>query len=140
MSTPPKVFVGHFGSPDAAGQVKALLGDFGIDHTVLDVGRRAGAPMSTQVSGAMRECSSAVLVAGSSDDQASAGQVLGFMVGAASVLYGSRVVVAISGGSGGSELSDLSVRVVKLESKSPGESALGLLKALNDASVVQVTG
>jgi hypothetical protein len=136
---PPKVFVGHFGSPDAADQVGALLGEFGIVHTIVDVGRRAGAPMSTEVSGAMRECSSAVLVAGSSGDEATVSQLLGFMVGAASVLYGARLVVAISEGSVGSALSDLSVRVVELQSGSQAESALDVLKALNEAGVVHVT-
>ena len=139
VSAPAKVFVGHFGSPGAAGRVQALLADFGIDHAVVDVGRRMGAPMSTEVSQAMRECASAVLVAGSSDDGVSIGQILGFMVGAASVLYGARLVVAIADGSADADLSELSVRVMGLESGSEAESALGLLKALSEAGVIHVT-
>ena len=116
-----------------------MLADFGIDHAVVDVGRRVGAQMSTEVSQAMRECASAVLVVGSSDDGVSIGQILGFMVGAASVLYGARLVVAIADGSADADLSELSVRVVGIESGSEAESALGLLKALNEAGVIQVT-
>ncbi len=138
LRAPTKVFVGHFGSPEAAGQVQALLADFGIDQAVFDVGRRKGAPMSTEISTAMRECASAVLVASSADDDGSIGQILGFMVGAASVLYGSRLVVAIADGSADAGLSELSVRAVSLDSGSEAESALGLLKALNEAGVIHV--
>jgi hypothetical protein len=151
-SAPPKVFVGHFGSPQAADRVQALLSDFGIGHVVVDVGRRTGAPMSPEVSVAMRECSSAVLIAtgaagvASGEDgpvaPGSVGQVLGFMVGAASVLYGARLVVAVadsSASSASTDLADLSVRTVELEAGSEAESTLGLLRALSEASVIQVT-
>ena len=137
-----RVFVGHFGAPQAASQVQALLSDFGIEHMVIDVGRRTGAPMSSEVSQAMRECSSAVLVASGGDgssEPGSVGQILGFMVGAASVLYGARLAVAVAGGSAKTDLSGLSVRTVDIETGSEAESTLGLLRALNEASVIQVT-
>ena len=148
-TAPAKVFVGHFGSPQAAGRVQTLLSDFGIEHMVIDVGRRTGAPMSSEVSRAMRECSSAVLVAtgaagvatggDGSGEPGSFGQILGFMVGAASVLYGARLVVAIAGSSASTDLSDLSVRTVDLEAGSEAESTLGLLRALSEASVIHIT-
>jgi hypothetical protein len=145
-SAPAKVFVGHFGSPLAATRVQALLSGFGIEHVVVDVGRRTGAPMSQEVSEAMRECSSAVLVANgngpASDDEPGApgsiGQILGFMVGAASVLYGARLVVAVADSTASTDLADLSVRTVDLETGSEAESTLGLLRALSEASVIRV--
>ena len=122
--------------------MQSLLSDFGIEHVVVDVDRRTGAPMSPEVSQAMRECSSAVLVATGDDkldEPGSVGQVLGFMVGAASVLYGARLVVAVADSTVSTDLSDLSVRTVDLEAGSEAESTLRLLRALSEASVVQVT-
>lgn len=136
-----RVFLGHMGAPEIADRVQALLADFGIEHVTVDVGRRTGAPMPAEVSKTMRECASAVLVAGPTGEAgAFLGQLLGFMVGAASVLYGPRLVVVTTGESGDIDLSGLSVRSVELGSGSAGDSSLDLLKALNETGVIHVTG
>lgn len=143
-----KVFIGHFGSSEIAKTVAFLLTDFGIDHSAADLGKNRMAPIPPEISHAMRECSAAVLIAGAKpQNDTSEAQLLGFMVGAASVLYGQRLVVVQAGGSPQSEVAGLKVHSLCLSTgpdvpplSEDGSSQLSLLKALNEAGVIKVTG
>ncbi len=135
-----RVFVGHFGCHELAGQVQALLSDFGIENVAIDVGRRSGSLLSGEVSKAMGSCTAAVLVAGSltEDSGGLEGQAaVGFMAGAAAALYGPRLLVVVCGGR---RALDLSVPLVALRSEGEGSASwsLNLLKALNEAGVIRV--
>ena len=136
-----RVFVGHFGCVELAGQVQALLSDFGIENVAIDVGRRSGTLLSGEVSKALAKCTAAVLVAGSltEDSGGLEGQAaIGFMAGAAAALFGPRLLVVVSGGR---KALDLSVPSVALRPGGEGSASwsLNLLKALNEAGVIRVT-
>lgn len=135
-----RVFVGHFGCDELAGQVQALLSDFGIENVVIDVGRRSGSLLTSEVSEAMGSCTVAVLVAGplTEDSGGLDGQAaVGFMAGAAAALYGPRLLVVVSGGR---RALDLSVPSIALRPGGEGSASwsLNLFKALNEAGVIRV--
>ncbi len=136
-----RVFVGHFGCDELAGQVQALLSDFGIENVAIDVGRRSGSLLSGEVSKALAKCTAAVLVAGSLTEDIGGleGQAaIGFMAGAAAALFGPRLLVVVCGGR---KALDLSVPSVALRPGGEGNASwsLNLLKALNEAGVIRVT-
>ena len=136
-----RVFVGHFGCDELAGQVQALLSDFGIENVAMGVGRRSGCLLSGEVSKTMGKCTGAVLIAGplTEDSGGLEGQAaIGFMAGAAAALYGPRLLVVVCGGF---KVLDLSVPSIALRPGGDGSSSwsLSLLKALNEAGVIRVT-
>ncbi len=131
-----RVFVGHFGSPETAARVQALLSDFGVESVVADVGRMSPSPLTAEVSQAMGRCSAAVLVAGG-PVSGTPGAAVGFMAGAAAALYGPRLLVVDAEGAGGA---GLSVPSVELRPDSEGASwSLRLLTALSQAGVIRVS-
>ena len=136
-----RVFVGHFGCDELAGQVQALLSDFGIENVGIDVGRRSGSLLSGEVSKAMGRCTAAVLVARSTTEDSGGleGQAaIGFMAGAAAALFGPRLLVVVCGSR---RALDLSVPSIALRPGGEGSASwsLNLLKALNEAGVIRVT-
>lgn len=135
-----RVFVGHFGCDELAGQVQALLSDFGIENVGIDVGRRSGSLLSGEVSKAMGSCTAAVLVARSTTEDSGGleGQAaIGFMAGAAAAMFGPRLLVVVCGGR---RALDLSVPSIALRQGGEGSASwsLNLLKALNEAGVIRV--
>lgn len=137
------VFVGRGGSPEAVQAVKQLLEDFGIPYLAAeDPGEVAGLAVPPQTSAAMRQCCAAILVfamsgpsGGPAGLPATARMLL--ELGAASVLYGSRVVVLREAGLDlGEALSGL--HSVEFQRDRPQESALALLRELHRAGVVRV--
>ncbi len=137
------VFVGRGGSPEAVQVVKQLLEDFGIPYLAAeDPGEAAGLAVPPQTSAAMRQCCAAILVfarPGASGDASGLPATARMLLelGAASVLYGSRVVVLREAGL------DLSgavsgLRSVEFQADRPQESALALLRELHRAGIVRV--
>ncbi len=129
-----RIFIGHSGSADAVAFVREILDQFGIPHGSADVDEQGGQPVPMAMSSEMRKCAAAILVFG---DPEAPGRML-YQLGAASVLYGDRVVIfRDSGVELGRELAGL--RSVEYRREAVKESGLELLKALHAAGIVKVS-
>ncbi|MCI0440218.1 MAG: nucleotide-binding protein [Chloroflexi bacterium] len=131
---PGRIFIGHSGSADAVAFVLEILDQFGIPHGSADVDEQGGQPVPMAMSSEMRKCSAAILVFG---DPGAPGRML-YQLGAASVLYGDRVVILRDCGVElGRELAGL--RSVEYRPDAVKESGLELLKALHASGIIKVS-
>lgn len=138
-----RIFIGHCGNGDAVQFVKALLDDFGIEYGSVEEDGKDTQPVPVRVSNEMRDCTSAILVfassnADSQDGRNNAGERMLYQLGAASVLYGDKIVILSEAGF------DLSnpvpdIHRVIFRSEKPEEAGLALLIELHDAGVISVT-
>ena len=94
-----RIFIGHSGTPDIVDFVKTVLDEFDIQYGVAETDYDSQRPVTAEVSGRMRECSAAILVfARLSLARVSGGRevpstdMMVYQLGAASVLYGDRVI------------------------------------------------
>ena len=139
-----RIFIGHNGDGDAVRFVREVLDQFAIPHAYVDEEDGDRSPVPVRVSEEMRNCTAAVLVLvgpGGADDPAAGRPVdrMLYQLGAASVLYGGKIVVLAEVGlelqSG--ELSGL--HTVEFEPNAPGEAGLSLLRELYRVGAVKVT-
>lgn len=93
------VFIGHAGSSDVAEYLKGVLDSFAIPCRVVESDYDANRPISDGVSREMRDCQAGILVFASPSDPEWAGrreekrrEKMLYQLGAASALYGDRVV------------------------------------------------
>ena len=93
------IFIGHAGSPDVVDFLKTVLDEFDIPYRVAESDFDGQRPVTTDVSKEMRRCGAAILVFArpswarvSGGREVSSTQVMLYQLGAASVLYGDRVV------------------------------------------------
>ena len=139
-----KVFLGHGGSATALEFLRQLLDGFDIPYAHLDPESVSGG-LSAEDSQQMRSCSSAILVLANRDPAAApkpsetdAPQSMAFQLGAATVLYGPRIVVlrekrlAASFDAG-------PVRSVEFDPLRIEEVGLPLLQALSHEGIIRVT-
>ena len=133
-----RIFIGHIGESDAAKYVASMLDEFGIPSAGSQIPEgNTGLLVPQEVSRAMRDSSAAILVfRGNYDARHSRDKMLG-MLGAASVLFGSSVVMLHEGGARLSIGMD-EVDHVDFDHERPGESALNLLVALHRAGIISV--
>ena len=94
-----RIFIGHSGTPAIVDFVKTVLDEFEIQYEVAETDYDSQRPITAEVSTRMRECSAAILVfAKPSLSRVSGGRevpstdVMLYQLGAASVLYGERVI------------------------------------------------
>lgn len=138
-----QLYIGRSSNPEAVQAVKQLLEDFGIPYLAAeDGGEASGVAVPPQTSAAMRQCCAGILVfarPGASGDASGLPATARMLLelGAASVLYGPRVVVLREAGLDlGGALSGL--RSVEFQPDRPQESALALLRELHRAGIVRV--
>lgn len=135
------VFVGHTGAGEPFILVKDLLDRFEVPYRVMDIygASRDGRPVSEETADVMRSCSAAVMVL---PEGADGTETMGGMlchVGAASVLYGDRLVLL--GGPRGSDLDEplRGLRRVEFDSRNPANAGLGLLQVLSQSGVLKIS-
>ena len=138
-----RVFIGHSGGGPAVELVKEMLDQFGVSYGVVDIETDAGSglPVPGEVAEEMRRCSAAILLLSGPSDKDSADTGLYrmlYQVGAASLLYGDRVVVV---GEDRPELDEqpAALERVDFDPRNRAESGLALLRALLHKGVVKVT-
>ena len=137
-NTESRIFVGSVGDSEAVGRIISMLGEFGIRCVnPQPTGAQSGGPLvSSEVSAAMRDCASAVLVLGGDVRKDGMYRMMG-MLGAASALFQGRIVLICESGAdldiGASDLVQ-----VAIDTEFPGESMLKIFAALHNAGVIKV--
>ena len=139
-----KVLIGHAGNSDIVEQLKEIVEPFGISYEIVESDYDATRPLSEDVSIKMRECSAAILIIVPSSDQSWKGrredkrtQKLSYMLGAASALYGDRLLVLMESSSEVSN--DIVSEVVEVQDDRPGEMGFRLLAQLHRMGVIRVS-
>lgn len=132
-----RIFVGSMGASDAAGRIISMLGEFGIRCvSPQPTDAQSGPLVSPEVSAAMRDCASAILVLGDEVRTDGMYRMMG-MLGAASALFLGRIVLICENGAnldiGASDLAQ-----VQIDTELPGESMLNIFVALHNAGIIRV--
>jgi predicted nucleotide-binding protein len=99
--TPKAIFIGHGHDVEALDALVKLLKEMRIEHRVVKDEAHAGRPISQKVADAMQECSAGIFIASADDDGLDdkgsptrvARQNVIYELGAASLLYGQRIVI-----------------------------------------------
>ena len=143
--TAARIFLGHGGNRAALEFLRRLLDGFGISTGFVESWHGAAGPFSPQASQEMKRCSAAILVfAAPGPDESSelnggaAAERMAYQLGAASVLYGDRIVILrqrgldLTGEAAG-------VRSAEYDPERLEEAGLALLQELHRAGVVRVT-
>ena len=127
-----QIFLGYGEDSEAVEQVRQVLDEFGLPYSEprADVD---GRPVPAGASEMMRECTAAVLVVGGGREW----QDMQYQLGAASVLYGDRLVVVEEG----SEPADatLTLASATFDPDRAEEFGLALLRALREAGILRLT-
>ena len=99
------IFIGHAGSLDVVDFLKTVLDEFEIPYRVAESDFADRLPVTNEVSKEMRACNAAILIFArpswaqvSGGREISSAEVMLYQLGAASVLYGERVVCLAEGG------------------------------------------
>ena len=137
-----RIFIGNCGNPEPVQLVRDVFDKFQVEYRTTEADDSDGRPVPAGVSEEMRNCTAAVLVF-AKDDLAGASSVpnsperMLFQLGAASALYGDKVVVLKNVGF---ELANrtFDVNCVEFDPRKPEEAALGLLVELHRAGVIKV--
>jgi hypothetical protein len=137
-----RIFIGYSGSPETIQLVKSVLEDFGIPYGIAQAIAGDPRPVPAQVSEEMRSCAAGILVLGdtssgtASDHRINTEQML-YLIGAASALYGDKIVVL--------KQADLelayrleSVPTVVFDGRNPEAAGLAVLRALHRAGVLKL--
>ena len=132
-----RIFLGHHGDTPAVEHIRDVLDSFGIPYGTADQDLGEGHPISASMADEMRGCNAAVLVFTSEGDRRASDSMY-YQLGAASVLYGKRVVVVREDGVALPEgVSGLPA--VALDAQRPEEAALPLVRELRQVGVIRVT-
>ena len=138
-----RIFVGHTGNVAALDFLKNLLGGFGIPCGYVEADEVAAASVSPQVSAEMRNCSAAVLVFGMPDGESmseingAAAEEMAYQLGAATILYGERIVILRQKGLDMPQQAS-GVPSVEFEPGRLQDVAFPLLRELYQAGIVNV--
>ena len=138
-----RVFLGQIGDSEALQLVKATLDEFGIPYGTAEAEEGDAQPVPAQVSEEMRSCTAAILVfAGDDTPKGKGGPTAGdrvlYQLGAASVLYGDKVVVFSEAGLRlAGDVSGLGK--VVYDTAKPQEAGLALIRELHRAGVIKVS-
>ena len=138
---PSRVFVGHTGAGEPVVLVRDLLDRFEVPYLVMDIygASQDRRPVSEEAADEMRSCSAAIMVLPEGADGTRMMGVLLCHVGAASVLYGDRLVLL--GGPRGNDLDDLirGMARVDFDAGNPANTGLGLLQTLSKSGVLKIS-
>ena len=139
-----RVFVGSNGHSEATKYVTAILDEFGVPYAEGAIKPGEGPGLAAEVSREMRRCSAAILVVGgkSSDAQESVGQGIAaavmYQLGAASVLYGNRVLMVRGEEARLTPEMDTGLPSIVYQSDVPERAGMALLAALKGLGVIDV--
>ncbi|MCH7625922.1 MAG: nucleotide-binding protein [Chloroflexi bacterium] len=136
-----RVFVCHGAHSEAAEYLLSLLDQFRVQISSSELSYREGQPVSDRVAQEMKSCTAAVFVL---DDRrlSNAGaapegnQDLLFHIGAASVLYGEKVLLYVDGAS--TPAGHEAVASVTYDRSRIADSGLDLVMALHKAGIIRV--
>jgi hypothetical protein len=137
-----RIFIGYSGNPETVQLVRSVLDDFGIPYGTAQAVAGGPRPVPAQVSEEMRGCAAGILVFGdaspgaASDGLASIEQML-YLIGAASALYGDKLVVLRQAGLE-LECRLESVPTVVFDGRNPEAAGLAVLRALHRAGVLKL--
>ena len=137
--TDTKVFIGHVGDQDVVDYLKGVLDDFDVGYGVAEADPADEAPISDDVSRAMRESNAAVLVfsrPGAGGDHSDTKML--YQLGAASLLFGDRIVSLHEVGSAADGQAPSTPNGVEFHRDRLGDLGLALLKELHRTGVVRV--
>ena len=133
-----RVFLGGSGEPEATEWVRSVLVEFDIPYGTADDGASDEQhPVSSDVSQEMRNCTAAVLVFANSDEAGATGERMLYKLGAASVLYGDRVVIVRESVLDRS-IAPSGLHSVEFDRRKPDDAGLDLLRELRRAGVIRV--
>ena len=136
-STENRIFVGSVGDSEAADRIISMLGEFSIRCvSPQPTDAQAGPLVSQEVSAAMRDCASAVLVLGREVRTDGVYRMMG-MLGAASALFLGRIVLICENGAN-LDIGASGLEQVEIDTELPGESMLNIFVALHNAGVIRV--
>ncbi len=137
-----KIFIGHRGQSEPVEFVKSVLEEFDIPYGLVEVSDSGAQPVPDEVSEEVRTCTAAVLIFGATPDGASTTrgptEEMGYLLGAASVLYRNKVVIFLERGLTASAQPE-GVRSVLFDPGRAQESGLELLEALHKAGAITIT-
>ena len=147
VSTTPlgKIFVGHSGAVRVAEYVKAVFDAFGAPHAVVESDPDDSRPLSPDVSAEMRRCSAAVLIVvaqpedpvGLFPQEPKGIDKMSYQLGAASMLYGPRIVLLREEGADGPP-PDAGVSVLPFRRDRIRDIGLALLSELRRLGVIEL--
>ena len=115
--------------------MRQVLSEFDIPHVVAEWEDGDGRPVPEEVADRMRECSSGIVVF--SEDSEPSRTTL-FQIGAASVLYGERVVAIREAGAAADAFDLGAVPLVRFDANSPQRFGLDLLRTLRRLGTIKV--
>ena len=139
---PGRIFIGQGGNMDAVRFVRSALDRFDIPYATAENDSDDAQSIPLKVSDEMRNCTAGILVFGRTgsedDDTRTAEADMLYQLGAASVLYGDRIVILKESGL---ELAEpfRGIRSVNFEKETPEQSGLALLFELHRAGLIKVT-
>lgn len=139
-----RVFVGHWGDPDAAQFVTKTLADFHIPYTYLVGLEPDGRPVHAKITEEMQKSAAAIFVFAESEDSADAQldrEQMIYQLGASSVLFGDKVVVFQSSeGKTADEKSSgrFLARTVLFRQGNYDEAGLELVRELFQSGIIRV--
>ena len=139
-----KILIGHAGSPEIVDFVRTVLDEFDIPYGVVESEFEDERPLPADAATEMRECGAAILVFAkpswsrvSGGREVSGQEMMLYQLGAASVLYGERIIAlteeGVEPGGYGSGFQTLQFHRERL-----GEIALALLSELHRIGVLEV--
>lgn len=135
-----RIFIAHTGASDVASAIESLLRGFGIACELADQpnGANGHHPVPAAIAEQMRSCTSAIVIGGDGGvfDGSEESARLAFLIGAASVLYGERVIAVVPRDAPPSRLDG--VRTVAFDGGKPEESALALMRELHRAGIIRI--
>ena len=139
-----KIFIGHAGNPDIVDFLKTVMEPFGIPYSVVECDFDANQPIAPEVSQEMWSCNAAILIFATPFDDAWSGrreekrmEKMLYQLGAASILYGERIVSFIER-EFGSTGRVAGVHTLEFQRERPHEVGLELLTELHRMGVIEV--
>lgn len=137
-----KVFLGYCHDSDEAKFIKSTLEQFGIPYNGPDLTKDKSRPISEGTAEVMRESSAAILVIGSGSqlDGDESKECLDrnmYLIGAASVLYGDKIILFIEKGQN-MAFDPKATRCVEYKKGRHAESGLALLGELHTSGIISV--
>ncbi len=144
--TPKQIFVAHGKNHKPLDQLKTILDQFKVPYKIAIIESNQGRPISQKVSDLMRECSSAIFLF-TKDEKTKdkegneiyrPNDNVVFELGAASVLYGKKIVIFKENGvSFGSDFKDLGY--ISFEDNQLNAKTIDLMKELVDLNLLKVS-
>ena len=139
-----RILLGHAGASDVVKFLEDALDSFGIGHSSVETEEGDQHPLGQDASRAMRSCHAAVLVHARPESDPEGGRIEArrkertiFMLGAASALYGDRIVLLREKGLERLP-QETSLHTLQFRRENLEELALRLLQELHRMEVIQV--